>query len=68
MTDQALKRSLPGRFAIAVTVGGIIGLGILRGPGEIAEVVPDPFWYLALWFIGGLFVLLRPLWAPSCLA
>ena len=58
MTDQGLKRTLPGRFAIAVTVGGVIGLGILRGPGEIAEVVPEPFWYLALWLLGGLFVLL----------
>ena len=58
MTDQGLKRSLPGRFAIAVTVGGVIGLGVLRGPGEIAEVVPEPVWYLALWLLGGLFVLL----------
>jgi APA family basic amino acid/polyamine antiporter len=43
---------------LAVTVGGVIGLGILRGPGEIAAVVSDPGLYLALWFIGGLFVLL----------
>jgi len=58
MTDHGLKRALPSRFAIAVTVGGVIGLGILRGPGEIAEVVPEPYWYLALWLLGGLFVLL----------
>jgi len=41
-----------------VTVGGVIGLGILRGPGEIAEVVTDPSLYLALWLLAGLFVLL----------
>jgi len=58
MTEQGLKRVLPGKFVLAVTVGGVIGLGILRGPGEIAEVVPDPFFYLALWLVGGLFVLL----------
>jgi APA family basic amino acid/polyamine antiporter len=58
LTDQNLTRALPSRFVIAVTVGGVIGLGILRGPGEIAEVVPEPSLYLALWFIGGLFVLL----------
>jgi APA family basic amino acid/polyamine antiporter len=58
MTDQNLTRALPSRFAIAVTVGGVIGLGILRGPGEIAEVVPEPSLYLALWLFGGLFVLL----------
>ena len=43
---------------MAVVVGGVIGLGILRGPGEIAEVIPDPYLYLSLWFFGGLFVLL----------
>jgi APA family basic amino acid/polyamine antiporter len=43
---------------LAVTVGGVIGLGILRGPGEIAAVVAQPSAYLALWFFGGLFVLL----------
>ena len=43
---------------LAVIVGGVIGLGILRGPGEIAAVIPDPFFYLALWLLGGLFVLL----------
>lgn len=58
VTEQGLTRALPGKFVLAVTVGGVIGLGILRGPGEIAEVVPDPFFYLALWLLGGLFVLL----------
>jgi APA family basic amino acid/polyamine antiporter len=51
-------KALPGKFVLAVTVGGVIGLGILRGPGEIAEVLPDPVLYLALWLFGGLFVLL----------
>jgi len=58
MTEQGLTRALPGKFVLAVIVGGVIGLGILRGPGEIAAVIPDPFSYLALWLLGGLFVLL----------
>ena len=58
VTEQGLTRALPSKFILAVTIGGVIGLGILRGPGEIAEVIPDPFFYLALWFLGGLFVLL----------
>ena len=41
-----------------MTVGGVVGLGILRGPGEIAEVITKPSWYLALWLLAGLFVLL----------
>lgn len=58
MTEQGLTRALPVRFLLAVVIGGVIGLGILRGPGEIAEVIPDPIFYLALWLFGGLFVLL----------
>ena len=58
MTEQGLTRALPSKFVLAVTIGGVIGLGILRGPGEIAEVIPDPFFYLALWLLGGLFVFL----------
>ena len=38
MTEKNHKRALSSRFVLAVTVGGVIGLGILRGPGEIAEV------------------------------
>ena len=58
MTNKNLTQSLPSRFVFAVTVGGVIGLGILRGPGEIAAVVSKPTLYLALWLFGGLFVLL----------
>jgi APA family basic amino acid/polyamine antiporter len=58
VTEKNLTRALPGRFGLVVTVGGVIGLGILRGPGEIVEVVPAPASYLALWLLGGLFVLL----------
>ncbi|MDG2376098.1 MAG: APC family permease [Woeseiaceae bacterium] len=58
MTEKNRKRALPSRFVLAVTVGGVIGLGILRGPGEITEVVTDSTMYLALWLFAGLFVLL----------
>lgn len=39
-------------------MGTIIGLGILRTPGEIASTIQDPWIYMALWVAGGLFVLL----------
>jgi APA family basic amino acid/polyamine antiporter len=58
VTKENPTRALPSRFVLAVTVGGVIGLGILRGPGEIAEVVTDPSLYLGLWLLAGLFVLL----------
>jgi APA family basic amino acid/polyamine antiporter len=58
MIGESLTKTLPSRFVLAVTVGGVIGLGILRGPGEIAEVITDSSLYLALWLFAGLFVLL----------
>jgi hypothetical protein len=53
VTEQNLTRALPSRFILGVTVGGVNGLGTLRGPGEIAEFVPEPSLYLALWLLGG---------------
>ncbi len=52
------RRTLSGGFTLAVTIGGIIGLGILRTPGEVAAVVPDPLMFVSLWLLGGLFILL----------
>jgi APA family basic amino acid/polyamine antiporter len=49
---------LSSGFTLAVVIGGTIGLGILRTPGEIAAVVPDPLMFVSLWVLGGLFVLL----------
>jgi len=49
---------LSSGFTYAVIIGGIIGLGILRTPGEVAAVVPDPLMFVSLWVFGGLFILL----------
>jgi APA family basic amino acid/polyamine antiporter len=49
---------LSSGFALAVTIGGIIGLGILRTPGDVAAVVPDPLMFVSLWVLSGLFILL----------
>ena len=38
-------------------IGGIIGLGSLRTPGEVAAVVPDPVMVVSLWGVSGLFIL-----------
>lgn len=53
-----LQRRLGLPFAIAVCVGGVIGTGIMRAPGEIANLVPDPTVVMLLWLAGGLYVLL----------
>jgi APA family basic amino acid/polyamine antiporter len=58
MAQQQLKRLLGKGFSIAVCVGLIIGLGILRTPGEIASTISNPWVYMGLWVAGGIFVLL----------
>lgn len=53
-----LSRNISSTFPLAVTISGVIGLGILRNPGEIASVIPEATLYIGLWLVAGLFVLL----------
>lgn len=63
MTDTAavapprtyeLKRILRVRDGMAVTVGIVIGAGILGTPGLIAGYLGDPWLILLMWLFGGL--------------
>lgn len=45
-------------FGLAVTIGNIIGVGILRTPGDIAAELPTFLPFIAVWVIGGLYALL----------
>lgn len=45
-------------FGLAVTIGNVIGAGILRTPGDIARLLPTFSAYLAVWVIGGAYALL----------
>ena len=56
MATDNLQRLLGRGFSIAACVGLVIGLGILRTPGEIATTVNDPGLYMALWILCGVFV------------
>jgi len=62
------RRVLSSGFTLAVTVGGIIGLGILRTPGEVALVAPHPWLFVSLWVLGGLFALLSTVVAAELVA
>ena len=57
MTTEAsppkLQRVLRVRDGLAVTVGIVIGAGILGTPGLIAGYLGDPVIILAMWFFGG---------------
>ena len=68
MASQELKRVLGKGFSIAACAGLIIGLGILRTPGEIAQTVQDPLIYMSLWVGGGVMVLLSLLVAAELIA
>jgi APA family basic amino acid/polyamine antiporter len=61
----ARQRLSPGRllqvlgvwFGIAVAIGNAIAAGIVRTPGEIAQGLPNPWLYLSVWIVGGLYAL-----------
>src|SRR6476659_4219453 len=58
-----LRRVLGVGFGIAVSIGGTIGVGILRTPGLVAEQLHLPSVILLLWVAGGIYTLL----GASCL-
>lgn len=45
-------------FALAISVGNIIGSGIMRTPGLVADQVPVVWMVIALWALGGLHAML----------
>lgn len=58
MTEvRELKRRLGLWDAVAINVGGIIGVGIFRTPGSIAHIVDSPSLILAAWLMGALVAL-----------
>src|SRR5215468_7878341 len=62
-TSGQLRRVLGVGFGLAVSVGGTIGVGILRTPGLVAEQLHLPSLILLLWVAGGIYTLL----GASCL-
>jgi APA family basic amino acid/polyamine antiporter len=52
-----LLRVLGVVFGMAVTVGITVGMGILRTPGEVAAQLPDPWLFLGVWALGGVYAL-----------
>lgn len=63
MAERKLLRILGAGFGVAVIVGAVIGVGILRIPGEVAAHLSDANlgttrMILGLWLAGGLYALL----------
>ena len=59
-----LRRLVGVGFGVAVVLGGMIGIGILRTPEMVAGWVSSPSLIMALWAVAGLYILINAL----CLA
>ncbi|MDJ0814376.1 MAG: APC family permease [Woeseiaceae bacterium] len=68
MSANTLQRLLGKGFSIAAGIGFVIGLGILRTPGEIATTINEPVPYMALWVVCAAFVLLSLLVVAELIA
>ncbi|HEX8846249.1 MAG TPA: APC family permease [Pyrinomonadaceae bacterium] len=53
-----LLRILGIGFGLAVTIGGTIGMGIFRTPGDIAGGLPNAWLFLGVWVAGGIYAFL----------
>ena len=62
-TSGQLRRVLGVGFGLAVSIGGTIGVGILRTPGLVAEQLHASLAIVSLWVAGGIYTLL----GASCL-
>src|SRR5687768_4738610 len=54
----SLLRILGVGFVLAVTIGGTVGMGIFRTPGEIAGYLPNRWLFILIWVAGGIYALL----------
>jgi APA family basic amino acid/polyamine antiporter len=45
-------------FGVAITVGGTIGVGILRTPGSVAAALGNTWLIVGAWVLGGIYALL----------
>jgi APA family basic amino acid/polyamine antiporter len=53
-----LLRILGVTFGVAVIIGGTVGVGILRSPGEVAGYLGSVWLVMLVWVLGGLYSLL----------
>ncbi|HEY3840693.1 MAG TPA: APC family permease [Bryobacteraceae bacterium] len=54
-TGTSLLRVLGLFFGVAVSIGGTLGVGILRQPGPVASYLREPWLIMLLWFAGAVY-------------
>jgi APA family basic amino acid/polyamine antiporter len=57
-TTGRLLKVLGMWFGMAAAIGNAIAAGIVRTPGDIAKNLPNPWLFLSVWVVGGLYALL----------
>jgi len=45
-------------FGIAAAIGNTIAAGIVRSPGDIAQWLPNIYYFLGVWILGGMYALI----------
>jgi APA family basic amino acid/polyamine antiporter len=55
---RSLLTVLGFAFGLSVIVGNTIGSGILRTPGEVAQLLPNSALFIAVWLLGAFYALL----------
>jgi APA family basic amino acid/polyamine antiporter len=55
--QKGLLKVLGVAFGLAIIVGGTIGSGILRTPGDVAAALPSPTIFMLVWLAGGVYAL-----------
>jgi len=55
---RSLLTVLGFAFGLSVIVGNTIGSGILRTPGEVAQLLPNSALFIAAWLLGAFYALL----------
>lgn len=53
--QRKLLKILGVSFGVAITIGGALGVGILRMPGIVAANLKDPWLIVAAWIFGALY-------------
>jgi basic amino acid/polyamine antiporter, APA family len=56
-TTGKLLKVLGMWFGMAAAIGNTISAGIVRTPGEVAGLLPNPWLFLSVWIVGGLYAL-----------
>lgn len=45
-------------FGISAAIGNTIAAGIVRTPGDVAQQLPNPWFFLGVWVLGGMYALI----------